>query len=51
MWIKISLQHLRFCQLNQNKIRAAAYQDVNQYMHNVAHEQVGKHIILPTTIP
>ena len=51
MWSKILLQQLRFCQLNQNKIRAAAYQDVDDHMQNEGQEQLGKRIILPPTVP
>ena len=30
MWSKILLQQLRYCQLNQAKLRAASYQDMEE---------------------
>ena len=52
MWSKVLLQQLRFCELNQDKLRAACYQEIiDAEKQGLNTNNIGKRIILPSTIP
>ena len=50
-YTKILLQDLRWCRLNQGKLRSAAYQDMKEYVANKSTGAPGRRIILPATTP